>query len=105
VWPEPLTRKRFDEKLGVSDLFYPDRRIQQLGRQSQFEVLNLAPLLQSYAESHHAFLHGFKNTPMGFGHWNEKGHEQAGHAIAAKLCSMMGAARQKSPAKHQLSTR
>jgi hypothetical protein len=89
VWPEPQTRKRFEEKLGVGDLFYPDRRIAELGRQNQFEVLNLAPVLQSYAETHHVFLHGFKNTPMGFGHWNEAGHEQAGRAIAAKLCNMI----------------
>jgi hypothetical protein len=33
--------------------------------------------------------HGFKNTPMGFGHWNEVGHEQAGRAIGAKLCDML----------------
>ena len=89
VWPDPQTRKRFAEKLGVGDLFYPDRRIAELGRRDRFEVLNLAPVLQSYAETHHVFLHGFKNTPMGFGHWNEAGHEQAGRAIAAKLCGML----------------
>jgi hypothetical protein len=91
VWPEQQTRKRFQEKLGVSDLFYPERRIAELGRRYDFDVLNLAPLLQSYAESHHVFLHGFKNTPMGFGHWNELGHQQAGRAIAAKLCAMLSA--------------
>jgi hypothetical protein len=89
VWPDPQSRKRFEEKLGVNDLFYPDRRIAALGRRNRFEVLNLAPVLQSYAETHHAFLHGFENTPMGFGHWNKAGHEQAGHAIAAKLCNML----------------
>ena len=89
VWPEPRTRKRFEEKLGVSDLFYPDRRIAELGRRNHFEVLNLAPVLQSYAEKHHVFLHGFSNTPIGFGHWNEAGHEQAGRAIAATVCNMM----------------
>jgi hypothetical protein len=95
VWPDPQTRKRFEEKLGVSDLFYPDRRIAELGYRNQFEVLNLAPVLQLYAETHHVFLHGFKNTPMGFGHWNETGHEQAGRAIAAKLCNMLMGQRQK----------
>jgi hypothetical protein len=89
VWPDPQTRKRFEEKLGVSDLFYPDRRIAELGGRNQFEVLNLAPMLQSYAEAHHVFLHGFSNTPMGFGHWNETGHQQTGRAIAAKLCTML----------------
>jgi hypothetical protein len=92
VWPDAQTRKRFEEKLGVADLFYPDRRIAQLGTEYHFAVLNLAPILQSYAEAHHVFLHGFQNTPMGFGHWNEAGHEQAGRAIAATLCNMMTAA-------------
>ncbi len=95
VWPDPQTRKRFEETLGVSDLFYPDRRIAELGRRNHFDVLMLAPLLQSYAETHHVFLHGFKNTPMGFGHWNEVGHEQAGRAIAAKLCNMLAERNQK----------
>jgi hypothetical protein len=89
VWPQSQTRKQFEEKLGVSDLFYPDRRIAELGRREGFEVLTLAPILQVYAETHHVFLHGFKNTPMGFGHWNETGHEQAGNAIANKLCEML----------------
>jgi len=92
VWPDRLTRKRFEEKLGVSDLFYPERRVAELGLRDHFAALNLGPLLQSYAETHHVFLHGFKNTPMGFGHWNEAGHEQAGRAIAAKLCSTLAAA-------------
>jgi hypothetical protein len=99
VWPDPQTRKRFEEKLGVSDLFYPDRRIAALGHQNHFEVLNLGPALQSYAEKHHVFLHGFKNTPMGFGHWNEAGHEQAGRAIAAKLCNMLSTQQQESAGK------
>jgi hypothetical protein len=89
VWPDGLTRKRFEEKLGVGDLFYPDRRIAALARRNQFQALNLAPRLQAYAETHHVFLHGFRNTPMGFGHWNEAGHEEAGHAIAAKLCEII----------------
>ena len=89
VWPDPQTRKRFEQKLEVKDLFYPDRRISELGRRDQFEVLNLAPVLQSYAQRHHVFLHGFHNTPMGFGHWNEAGHEQAGRAIAEKLCNII----------------
>src|SRR5438552_855158 len=91
-WPsKAINAVRFTnfEKIGVSDLFYADRQIAELGRREKFEVLNLAPALQSYAEAHHVFLHGFKNTPMGFGHWNEAGHEQAGRLIAAKLCQMM----------------
>jgi len=89
VWPDPLTRERFAQALGVDDLFYPDRRIADLGRRNNFDVLNLAPVLQSYAETHHVYLHGFSNTPIGFGHWNEVGHQHAGRATAEKLCTML----------------
>jgi hypothetical protein len=82
-------REKFQKRLGVSDLFYPDRRIAALGARAGFAVLNLAPPLQRYAEEHQVFLHGFKNTPMGFGHWNEAGHAAAGHLIAQKLCAMI----------------
>jgi hypothetical protein len=92
VWPDSRGRKRFEETLGVSDLFYPDRRIAELGRRDGFEVLTLAQPLQTYAETYHVFLHGFKNTPMGFGHWNEIGHERAGRLVAAKLCAMASSA-------------
>jgi hypothetical protein len=91
VWPNPLMREKFEKRLGVSDLFYPDRRIAALGDREGFAVLNLAPPLQRYAEQHQVFLHGFKNMPMGFGHWNEAGHAAAGHLIAQKLCAMIAA--------------
>jgi hypothetical protein len=91
VWPHPAMREKFQKRLGVSDLFYPDRRIAALGSREGFAVLNLAPPLQRYAEEHQVFLHGFKNMPMGFGHWNEVGHAAAGHLIAQKLCAMIAA--------------
>jgi hypothetical protein len=86
VWPRPEVRKRFENRLGLTDLFYPDRRIVNLGQREGFDVLTLAQPLQAYAYEHHLFLHGFKNTPMGFGHWNETGHAVAGNLIAQELC-------------------
>ena len=93
VWPKRKMREKFQQRLGVSDLFYPDRRIAELGEREGFAVLNLAPPLQRYAEEHQIFLHGFKNGPMGFGHWNEAGQAAAGHLIAQKLCAMLAAHR------------
>jgi hypothetical protein len=90
VWPDSRVRKAFEEKLGVPDLFYPDRRIAALGERESFAVLALAQPLQAYAEEHHVFLHGFSNTPMGFGHWNTTGHALAGKLIADRLCAMIG---------------
>jgi len=89
VFPDPAVRKRFMHWQHISDLFYPDEQIEALGRREGFEVLALAPQLQQYADAHHAYLHGFKNTPMGFGHWNATGHRLAGELIAARLCAMI----------------
>jgi hypothetical protein len=91
VWPYPAVREHFQRHLGVNDLFYPDLRIAALGEREHFAVLTLARPLQAYAERHRVFLHGFSNTPQGFGHWNELGHEQAGKLIAAQLSAMIAA--------------
>jgi hypothetical protein len=91
VWPKAQVRENFQKLLGVKDLFYPDRQIAALGRREGFAVLTLAQPLQQYAQSHDVFLHGFRNTPMGFGHWNAAGHRIAGELIAKKLCEMIGA--------------
>ena len=75
--------------MSVPDLFYPDMRIQNLGNREGFAVLTLAPLLQVYAQEQRVFLHGFKNSGVGRGHWNQEGHRLAGKLIAEKLCSDM----------------
>ncbi|HWS53097.1 MAG TPA: hypothetical protein VN228_03185, partial [Pyrinomonadaceae bacterium] len=83
--PDPSAREAFARRLGVSDLFYPERRFKALGEREGFPVFNLAPDLQAYAERHKVFLHGFPPDP-GNGHWNETGHRVAGHLLAEKLC-------------------
>ena len=91
VWPDPRVRDNFMKHLGVSDLFYPDRRIAALGERDGFDVLTLAEPLYRYAEAHHAFLHGFANSKIGFGHWNAEGHRVAGELIGERLCAMLEA--------------
>lgn len=91
VLPDTVARANFMRRQGISDLFYPDEQIEALGRREGFEVLALARPLQEYATEHHVYLHGFSNTPMGFGHWNAQGHRLAGKLIAARLCAMLGA--------------
>jgi hypothetical protein len=78
----------------VSDLFYPDSRIEQLGRRAGFPVLNLAPQFQAYADQHHVFLHGFDNAKLGEGHWNEAGHRLAGELMAGRLCDLLSSTAQ-----------
>jgi hypothetical protein len=96
VWPLAKVTEDFAHHLGVNDLFYPDRRVAALGAHAGFQVLTLAQPLQEYAVTHQVFLHGFKNTPMGFGHWNATGHNVAGKLIAAKLCAMIASGQCKS---------
>lgn len=89
VHPDPAVRKQFMSQLGINDLFYPDKRIAELGKQEGINVLNLAPILQKYAEDNKIYLHGFSNTEMGGGHWNENGHKAAGHLIAEWICNSL----------------
>lgn len=91
VWPDQQVRANFMKRIGASGLFYPDRRIAALGERDGFDVLTLAQPLLQYAERHHAYLHGFANTRMGFGHWNKEGHRVAGELIGERLCAMVKA--------------
>jgi hypothetical protein len=85
--PDPAVRERYQRMLGVPDLFYPDRRVRELGDREGFEVLNLAPSFQRFARENHVFLHGFGPT-VGSGHWNASGHNLAGRLIAQWICDV-----------------
>lgn len=89
VYPDPAVRRAYQQHWGLHDLFYPDLRIRALGQRLGFPVLNLAPPFADYAERNHVFLHGFSNTQLGFGHWNQAGHRYGGELIAASLCDLL----------------
>ncbi len=84
VDPDVEWRHGLEKQLEVPDLFYPERRIRSLGEREGFSVLNLAPVLQNYAEESGHYLHGFRHH-LGTGHWNAEGHHLAGHLIAEAL--------------------
>lgn len=88
VHPNRTTREEAMRHLGVPDLFYPDRRIRTVGEREGFPVLNLAPVLQAYAEERQVFFHGFDTHP-GVGHWNSEGHAQAGRLIAHWIAGLL----------------
>jgi hypothetical protein len=73
-------------RLGVDDLFYPDRRIRALGERVGFAVLALAPALQEYAQRTGGNVHGFRGTSAG--HWNAVGHREAGRLLADEVARM-----------------
>jgi len=87
VHPDPDLRARVEARWHVPDLFYPDRRVEAFCERQQIPVLVLAPRLQQYAQDQQRFLHGFKNTRLGTGHWNDDGHRLAGLWIAETICA------------------
>lgn len=94
VYPDPVLRQEYQKEFGITDLFYPDRRIQAIGGKTGFPVLSLAPAFQVYAERNKVFLHGFENTKLGAGHWNENGHRLAGELLSENLCAWLAAKNQ-----------
>ena len=89
VTPDRQAREAFRGYLRVENLFYPDRRVSEVGSRVGFPVLNLAPVFQKYADSTGRSLHGFNET-IGTGHWNEDGHALAGKHISTWLSGHLG---------------
>lgn len=88
-YPIKEIRKEFQNYIGVEDLFYPDRRIKRFGVRNGFEVLTLSKTFQTYADKHNKYLHGFKNTTLGKGHWNVEGHRLAAEEITKYLIPVL----------------
>ena len=85
VDPQDTARARVMERLGVTDLLYPERGMAALGAAHGFTVVRLAEAMRKYCQEHHVYVHGFANTRLGTGHWNETGHGVAGDLAAAQL--------------------
>jgi len=92
VDPSLAKRRAFARELGVPDLFYPDQRLEELGRAAGIPVLALAPPLADYAARTGQYLHGFPNSKPGEGHWNAAGHREASRLLTAWLCAHPGSA-------------
>lgn len=85
VYPDRNARENFMKRLGITDLFYPDNRVEALCQRSSIPVIVLAPGLQAYADRNKVLLHGFGRN-IGNGHWNSLGHRLAGELVAQQLC-------------------
>ncbi|MGQ0734888.1 MAG: SGNH/GDSL hydrolase family protein [Acidobacteriota bacterium] len=85
VDPDPVVRGRFQKTLGVDHLFYAERRIAELCAREAIPCLPLGEPLQAYATDTGTYVHGFPNTQMGRGHWNETGNAIASRLIARAI--------------------
>ena len=88
VYPDAGARTAFLQRVGATDIFYPDMRIRALCERERIPVFTLAPQLQAYADEHKVFLHGFGHD-LGNGHWNRDGHRVAGELVAQQLCQWL----------------
>lgn len=88
VNPEPEPRAALRKKLGVDDLFHPDRWIERIGRENGFPVVLLSEAMQAESEKTGTFYHGFPNTQWGSGHWNAQGHRFAGEHVGEVICQL-----------------
>jgi hypothetical protein len=90
VHPDPAVRARAAAEAGVTDLLYPDRRVEAFARSAGIPVLALVDRFRREAESSGRCLHGFENALLCGGHWNAEGHRLGGELLAAELCERLG---------------
>jgi hypothetical protein len=88
--PNPKSRENFMRSIGVTDLSYPNRRVEDFCKSQGIEVLDIAPMMREFAERNNVFLHGF-GKDVGNGHWNSAGHAEAAELMTAKVCQMQAA--------------
>jgi hypothetical protein len=86
VYPNAEVRAGFQKRLGVPDLFYPDRRVADFCSREGIDAIVLVLEMQAYADKNQTMLHGFPGN-MGYGHWNPLGHRVAAEIIVRKMCS------------------
>lgn len=89
VQPDLAARQATMKRLGVDTLLYADLRLQALAERANISVLPLAVPLAAEAEAERVFFHGFKNSGLGAGHWNELGHRRAGEIIFSHMCGSL----------------
>ncbi|MGF1492426.1 MAG: SGNH/GDSL hydrolase family protein [Microcoleaceae cyanobacterium] len=91
VRPEPEVRQEFMRNHAIQNFFYPNQRLQKLGQERGFPVLDLAAPFQQRGESTQVCLHGFETAVPCGGHWNPQGHQFAGELITDQLCQIIAA--------------
>lgn len=85
---DPQQMHEHAARLGEGDLFFPERRMRAFVEREGIETVLLAESFAAHASAKGEHLHGFANTQLGSGHWNERGHALAAALIAERLCAL-----------------
>ncbi|NEP06017.1 MAG: SGNH/GDSL hydrolase family protein, partial [Okeania sp. SIO4D6] len=86
VLPDIQKRDGFRKSLNVPNLFYPDIRLKNFGKEENMPVYNLAGPIWEEAKKTGKCLHGFDNAVPCGGHWNIAGHKFVGEIMGNYLC-------------------
>ncbi|NEP78828.1 MAG: SGNH/GDSL hydrolase family protein [Okeania sp. SIO3B3] len=86
VHPSLEHREKFKNLHNLSDLYYPDRRIEAFGKQENIPVYILSGPLGNEAQKTGKCLYGFDNAEPCGGHWNIEGHKLVGEIMSNYLC-------------------
>ena len=82
TYPDAELRQGIVTEYGITDLFYAQQRLQKICSGTTAKFYPLASTLQAEADKAGVPLHGFPNTAMGLGHWNESGNDAAARLLA-----------------------
>lgn len=72
-----------------TELLYPDHRLAAHARSIDVPTLTLAEPMQRLAREQNLNFHGFPNSGLKSGHWNEEGHRAAGRLAADFVCQQL----------------
>jgi len=85
TYVDVVKREEFRQQLGIDSLFKPEARMEKFASSRNIPAVLLAPILAEYSASHKVPLHGFFNTEVDDGHWNELGHRIVGQVLSERL--------------------
>ncbi len=88
VNPEQDKLLEFKKRNNISNIFYPEMRLEEFSRVNSINYIQLAKKMRKIALQEKVYFHGFNNTILGTGHWNKKGHETASKLISNEICKL-----------------
>jgi len=65
--------------------YYAENRLSELGQRLGFRVVTMADSVKEKIREQNLFLHGFEETGLGIGHWNEAGHRHASQLLLESI--------------------
>ena len=89
VHPSEKVYKQFLKKNDISDIFYPENRLEEFSKRNNIKYIQISKRMRSVALKNNVFFHGFENTKLGIGHWNILGHKTAGEIISQDVCKFL----------------